>query len=208
MRGASVNTMKTEIHFGPTESPNAALRIISPVTDVATGEAARSKALVRRRPGRPRKVELRPTVDDLSYHAVMAVERERFIASDPLVTAILARRDTASILAIIMMQIAEESGSLAFECLEAQKRGRDAAQTSSRRVDALKKVAEIQLQRRALEGDVWDLSSERFQRLFAMWVGRLSDVLRTVLPPAQTDIVMSTLATAMARWEVEASEIT
>lgn len=197
--------MSDEKDSDPTEPDVAPLRLVLPVHDVATGEAAKIAPMVKRRPGRPRKVELRPTIEDLAYHAMALTARERFVADDPLVRAIEGRADTRSILNLAMRQMAEEAASLAFEEVEIQKRGRDAAQTSSRRIDALKKVAEIQLQLREMEGETLNTASEQFQRVFALWVERLTAVLQVVLEPQQVDLVMSRFAAAMAKWEEEAS---
>jgi hypothetical protein len=203
-----MNIMPIDDQIVPTDTEAIPLRLVAPVHDVVAGEAAKAAALIKRRgPGRPRKVEVRPTIDDLDYHAVIIAERHRFIAADPLVQAIERRANTRTVLAIVMQQMAEEAGSLGFESIEIQKRGRDAAQTSSRRVDALRKVAEIQVQLRELDGETLNTASEQFQRIFALWVERLSDVLQVVLEPHEVDLVMSRLAAAMANWEQEASHV-
>jgi hypothetical protein len=183
-----------------TEPGTPALRLL-PLHDVA-----HPAPVVRRRPGRPRKVELRPTITDLEHHATVAVERERFIAADPLVTAVINGEDTRTILRVLISQIVREAAALEFQRLEAEKRGRDGAQISSRRVDALKKVAEIELKLRELDGEQWNLRAERFQKLFALWAEKLVAIATEVLPAEMRDIYMNRIATAFEGWEESASE--
>lgn len=178
------------------------LRLL-PTHDVGTDTAGRPAA-IRRRPGRPRKVELRPTATDLSYHAEVAATREAFIEGDPLVLALESNEDVRTILRLLLSSISREAAALEFQRREVEKRGRDAAQISSRRVDALKKAAEIELKLRELDAETWNLSSERFQRLFAFWVEKLTAVAAETLPAEAQDLLFNKLSTAMSNWEAEA----
>lgn len=187
--------------ISPSAEPGMpALRLL-PLHDVA-----HPTPLVRRRPGRPRKVELRPTITDLEHYAAVAEERERFIAAAPLVRALAEGEDTRRILRVLTGEIVREAASLEFQRLEAEKRGRDSAQISSRRVDALKKVAEIELKLREFDAEVWNLRSERFQKLFALWTEKLVAVATEVLPDEMRDLYMNRIATSFEGWEEAATD--
>lgn len=179
------------------------LRLL-PLHDVAT-TATGEPAKVHRRKGRPRKIELRPSLLDLEHHAAVAADRERFIDADELVTALGRGESTRAILRILTRQIVREAAALEFQRGEVERRGRDGSQISSRRIDALKKVADIEIKLRELEGEAWNLASEPFQRLFALWVERLTAVARETLPPESLDVFLNRLATSMANWEHDAS---
>lgn len=177
-----------------------------PLHDVAT-TAAGEPAKVHRRKGRPRKIELRPSLADLDHHAAVAVEREQFIAADELVVALGRGENTRTVLRILAKEIVREAAALEFQRREVEKRGRDGAQISSRRVDALRKVADIEIKLRELEGEAWNLASEPFQRLFALWVERLSAIAHETLPPGTLDIFLNRLATSLANWERDAGSV-
>lgn len=104
-------------------------------------------------------------------------------------------------------EIVREAAALEFQRREVEKRGRDGAQISSRRVDALRKVADIEIKLRELEGEAWNLASEPFQRLFALWVERLSAIAHETLPPETLDIFLNRLATSLANWERDAGSV-
>lgn len=162
---------------------------------------------VKRGPGRPRKVERMPTTSDLEYHAQMTEARQKFIDSDPLVRAIEDKADPVEILYQVKASVAREASSLAFEQVESQKRGRDTSQTSSRRIEALKKIAEIELKLRELEAESINFSSERFQKVFALFGEKLRQAGQETLPPEMFDLFFNKFASMMENWEEEASAI-
>lgn len=162
---------------------------------------------IKRGPGRPRKVERAPQTSDLEYHALMVEARQKFINSDPLVKAVEGKADPVEILFQVKASVAREASSLAFEQVEAQKRGRDTAQTSSRRIEALKKIAEIELKLRELEAESINFSSERFQKVFAFFVQKLTETAEETLPEEARDLFLNRFASAMENWEEEASAI-
>ena len=179
------------------------LRLL-PTFDVGAAPGG-DPAKVKRRTGRPRKIELRPTIEDLEHHAAVAAERDRFIDADALVVALERGDDTRTLLRGILREIVRESAALEFNRRDVEKRGRDSAQISSRRIDALKKVADIEIKLREIDGEVWNLSSERFQRLFALWVEKLTAVAQETLPPEAADVFMNRLASALSSWETDAA---
>lgn len=162
---------------------------------------------VKRGPGRPRKVERMPTTSDLEYHALMASQRDQFVKSDPIVRSVEGKGDSLSTLHMIKLGIAREAASLHFERIETEKRGRDTSMVSSKRIDALKKIAEIELKIHELDSDSINLSSERMQKIFALWVETMKEVAREVMPPEVMDLFFNRFATAMDDWEERASNV-
>lgn len=181
---------------------DAVLRLL-PVQDAPN--TGKNPLTVKRGPGRPRKVERMPTTSDLEYHAEMAKEREEFIASDALVQSIENRSDALSILHIIKKEVACEAASLHFERIETEKRGRDTSQTSSRRIEALKKIADIELKIKELDTESLDLSSEKMQKLFSLWIDTMRVIAQETLPPEVLDLFFNRFATAMDGWEDRAA---
>lgn len=162
---------------------------------------------IKRGPGRPRKVERAPQVSDLEYHSAMVEAREKFISSDPLVRAVEGKVDPVEILFHIKVGVAREASSLAFEQIEGQKRGRDTSQMSSRRIEALKKIAEIELKLRELEAESINFTSERFQRVFKFFVEKLGEVCRETLSEENQDLFLNRFVALMGNWEEEAAAI-
>lgn len=166
------------------------------------GKGRGSELKVHRQPGRPRKVERMPTTSDLEYHALMAEEKERAILEDPVVKAALAKGgDPATVLRMIKIEVAKEAAALRMTRLENEKFGKDTGQTSSRRIDALVKVANLELEIRKLGAEAIDLRAERFQKIFAIWITSIRDVAGEVLSPEQLDLFFNKLTTALDGWE-------
>ena len=89
---------------------------ILPLHDV--GPFEEETGIVKRGPGRPRRVEKRPGRLDLEYHAKMAVERQKFIDTDPLVSLIDGNpNDTLALLQRIKLDVAREAAVLQFQSL-------------------------------------------------------------------------------------------
>ncbi len=163
--------------------------------------------VVKRGRGRPRKVEKAPQTTDLQYHMAMTEARQKFMASDPLLRAVEGKVDPVEILYQVKRSVAQEAASMAFDQIEGQKRGKDTSQMSSRRIEALKKIAEIELKLRELETETVNFTSERFQKVFQFWIQQLSKVAAETLPAEVLDLFMSRFSEAMENWEDEAASI-
>ena len=161
---------------------------------------------VKRGRGRPRKIEMAPTRADLEYHAEMAKEKAEFIESDELVTTVGKRADAFEVFRVIKQELARETASLKFQRIEDEKRGRDTAQVSSRRIDALTKVAHIEFEMKKIGADMFDLKGEKFQKVFKLWIDTLQEVATEVLTPEVVDLFFNRIATAMENWEEKAAE--
>lgn len=167
---------------------------------------AKNPLKVARGPGRPRKVERAPQVSDLEYHRKMIEEKARFVEADELVTAIKGRADAIKVLQVVKENIAREAACLKFQQIENEKRGKDTAQISSRRIEAMQKLANLEFEVRKLGTDMLDLKSEKMQKVFSVWVETLQEIAGQVLPPESVDLLFNRLSTALQGWEDKASE--
>jgi len=163
---------------------------------------------VIRTPGRPRTVERKPTTSDLEYHQEMAKEKAEFIEEDPIVKAIQGRVDTATLMQRLKEEVAREAAAIHFQSLESGKFGRDSIQASSRRIDALKRIAELELEIKKLGADTLDLRSERMQKLFQYIVAAFREgCVSTGMSPEQIDILFNRLSTNLEGWEEKAADL-
>lgn len=176
-----------------------------PVQDAP--RTGKNSLVVKRGRGRPRKVERMPTTNDLDYHAEMLIEKDKFIKGDPLVSAVETKVEPIEVLRVIKAQIAEECAALHFQRIENEKRGKDTAQISTRRIESLKKVADIEFEMRKLGADSVDLKSERFQRVFLFLIQILKETAEQTLPPEQIEIFFNRLESSLLGWEEKAAEI-
>lgn len=173
----------------------------------ASGGKGGGEALkVHRRAGRPRKVERMPTTSDLQYHALVEEQKAKFIDADPVVQASVKHVDPMTMLALIKSEVAKESAALHHQRIENGKYGRDTAQVSSRRIDALKKIADIELELKKLGGDVVDVKSEKMQRIFKFFVDTIRRIAEENLSPEEIDIFFNRLSTEFDGWEEKLAE--
>lgn len=159
----------------------------------------------RKKRGRPRNVERMPTTSDLEYHQEMSEEKQRFIEKDPVVRAAAGKLDSSEILHLIKSQVAKEAAALEFQRIENEKYGKDTAQISTRRIDALTKIANIELEIKKIGGDILDLKGEKFQRVFALLIDSFREVASNVLSEEQVDLLFNRLGTALEGWEERAA---
>ncbi len=161
-----------------------------------------TKLEVKRGRGRPRKVERMATTSDLEYHALMSAEKARFIAQDPVVIAASNNRVQAlAILALIRVEIAKEAAAIQFQRMESEKFGKDTSQTSTRRIDALGKIANIELEMKKLGPTTIDPHSEEFQKIFALWLELLKGIMTELFTAQQIDLFFNRLDSALEGWE-------
>ncbi len=163
---------------------------------------------VKRGRGRPKTVSRKPDISDLEYHAQMSEEKKRFIELDPVVGVTKNRKEPIEVLRMISMEIAKEQAALNFQRIEHEKLGKDTAQVSSRRVEALAKIAGIELDMKKLGTDNIDFSSEKFQKVFSLWVETLREVAEEVLQAKEIDLFFNRFSTKMEGWEERAANLT
>jgi hypothetical protein len=147
-----------------------------------------------------------PTTADLHYHAKMSEERAKFIDVDPVVLAARRHADPLAMLATLKTEIAAESAAIHFQRIENQKYGKDTAMVSSRRIDALKKIADIELEIKKLGADTIDIHGERMQRIFKLWIDAIREVAGQTMTPEQVDLFFNRLQTALDGWETKLAD--
>jgi hypothetical protein len=163
---------------------------------------------VARRVGRPKAVERKPNETDLEYHAIMSEQRDKFIASSSIVDAVKKHVDSADMLRLIKEQLASEAAALEWQRNENAKYGKDTAQVSSRRIEALKKMADLEVDIKKMGADTVNLKSEKFQRVFKYLIGSFREVCLDIgMPPEQLDLLFNRLASSMEGWEDKAAEL-
>lgn len=168
---------------------------------------AATGANIKRGPGRPKKVGAKPTVDDLVYHAEMAEQRARFVESDPLVKTAVSRQEAIDTLQQVKEQVAREAASLQFAKNEEEKYGRDTSQMSSRRIAALREIANIELEIKKLGVTMIDLKGERFQKIFRFFLETVRESASGTLSPEQVDLLFNRLGTKLEGWEEKAQSL-
>lgn len=152
---------------------------------------------IERKPGRPRKVRLAPTASENQYQDTMNRLREAALATDP----ILAAHSSEETVRCVIEQLASEAASLLWEREQAQDRGLEsAAQLSSRRVDALSKLANVVVAAHRLGVYGNDPSPEKLKMVLNQWMKTISDVTYEILPAEDA-------CSFMTRYEAVISEI-
>lgn len=156
---------------------------------------------------RPRSmVRNRPSQEDLEYYEALQEEREQFVAGDPVVQN-AAGRDPLQLLSALKKEVARETASLAYQRIINERMGRDSSSISGRRIDALKKIADIELEMHKIGFDQIDLHGEKLQRVFQLWIEIVKDAAVATLGAEQLDLFFNRLTTAMDGWEERAADL-
>jgi hypothetical protein len=89
------------------------------------------------------------------------------VGSDEVLDSTKKNPDSENVLTKVLVGLAEESASLAFEREEAERRGEPTSQISVRRVNALKAVGDTWIKKKEmLSSKSLDLESKAFKRVF------------------------------------------
>lgn len=162
---------------------------------------------IQRRQGRPRKVERAATTSDLEYHAQMSELKARFIDRDAVVQASVNRVDPLDMISVLKTEVAKEAAALHFQRIENEKFGKDTAQVSTRRIDALKKIADIELEIKKIGGANIDVRSEKMTRIFKFFIDTVKAILEENLKEEQIDLVFNRLETDFQGWQDKLADI-
>jgi hypothetical protein len=141
---------------------------------------------------------------EITAHAETLREKLSHVDQDDLVQAIKGHKDPTSVLHIILEGMAREAAALSFARDEADKRGKDTSQLSLRRIDALKKVADLRMELQKQGTDILDIRSEKVQKLMGLWLESFREVATEVLSREQIDLLFSKLSAALQGWETKA----
>jgi len=162
---------------------------------------------IKRGPGRPKKINPKPTNDDLIYHAEMIRQKTAFIEADPLVKSSASRQEAVETLQRVKEEVAREAAALHFQRIEEEKYGKDTSQISSRRITALREVANLELEIRRLGATMIDLKSERFQKIFKFFLETVRESATETLSPEQVDLLFNRLGSLLEGWEEKAQAL-
>ena len=116
-------------------------------------------------------------------------------------------RDPLVLLSVLKTEVAKEAAALAYQRILNEQMGKDISQVSSRRIDAIKKIADIEMEMRKIGFDQIDVYGEKFQKIFKLWIETIRDVAEHTLTPEQLDLFFNRLTTTMDGWEDKAAEI-
>jgi len=148
----------------------------------------------------------KPTKEDLEYYASTLEERRQFVADDPVVR-VAAGKDPIVLLATLKGEVAREAAALGYQRLLNEQMGKDITAISSRRIDALKKMADIEMEMRKIGFEQVDVRGEKFQKIFKLWIETIKVVAEQVLNSEQLDLFFNRLTTEMDNWEEKAEEL-
>lgn len=185
----------------PTPSTDLQSRIravtkLLPVHHLPRRERARLGHCVVRAGGRPKKIEV-PVVDADGYNTAIDEQRQVWIQADPVVRTQEDGSDPVLRLREVEKGLAAETASLLWERRRAERDGGDAAQVSTRRIEALHKLSLAVLGRvRFFESEI---APEKVERIANLWV----EMIREAAEPLDQDIAgpfVAKVETAMAEW--------
>jgi hypothetical protein len=146
--------------------------VVVPLRSVLTGEPP----VVRRLGGRPRRLESAPCVDAAAYHRHVSARVDEIIREDSTMQVLTAGGTTAEVLDALIHEVAIESASLAWERARAIEEGRvTAEQTSSRRVSAICRLADLLLEREHMRREAGEMNAVQLAQLVRLF---LDDVRR------------------------------
>lgn len=148
----------------------------------------------------------KPTAEDREQYEATREEREHALANDPVVRS-AAGRDPLALLSTLKAEVAREAAALAYQRVLNEQMGRDISQVSARRIDALKKIADIEMEMRKIGFDMVDVHGEKMQRIFKLFVEIVGEVAAATLNPEQLDLFINRLTTSMEGWEDKAEEL-
>jgi hypothetical protein len=169
---------------------------------LVTHDSAGKELLIKRRPGRPRKVVPAPSAVESDYIEQINTARDRHIEGDPLVASLGGREDTGRVLRAIIEALAREAASLRWEIRRGREAGRDTAQLCSRRIDALSKIALVYLGLRRL-GDGHELARNdpHMTTIINFFVGTVTGVLAETLPRDQGATLSGKIEARIQAWQ-------
>ncbi len=160
--------------------------------------------VMKSHPGRKQAIELVPANDVIKE----ILKRKREVLDDDyILKALKANPDSPDVLHQVIAAIGEEAASMGFERMEAERKGESTIGVSSKRVVALRSVADTWLKRQEqLAERLIDLDSQAFKVLFRYIMDTFRESMTsTHLRPEQVDTVFARLSTMLNdEWEAEA----
>lgn len=140
--------------------------------------------------------------------AKLMADKQAALKDDPLLRVVKTSPESTDVLQNIMVGLAEEAGSIAFEREEAERLGEPTSQISGRRISALKAVADTWLRRKEqVVARTIDMDSPVFQTI----MGYVFETFRGAMVDSELDdnaikVVFSRVAKKIdaEEWKAEA----
>lgn len=162
----------------------------------------------KRRPGRPRKIAPQPSPSDLVYHAEMAKQQTQYVEGDSIVRATKERKDSMEVLHLTKERYARILAALEFRRIEDEKTGgKNSAQILSREAAVLRDIATLEMRISDMGVQTIDLHGEQMQKVFKLFVEKIQDCAKDILPKEQFDLFFNRVSTALEGWEEEADAL-
>lgn len=141
--------------------------------------------------------------------AALVAQKQAFFDNDPLLKQVEENVESEDTLLLVMRGYAQESASLEFERMEAERNGTETSQLSIRRINALKALSDTWIKRKEqLSAKTIDMESPAFSRLFAFMLDTFREaMLAGNVPRDQAETVFARLSDRMTdeTWETEAN---
>lgn len=126
--------------------------------------------VTRRGPGRPKKFKLVPEDPRLQQ---LKKNKNKFLKNNELLNKLADNPNSLDVLDLVMFELAEEAVSLEFDREQAESKGKPTSTLSSKKVTALKSVADVYFRKRdSIVDDAFDFNSDRFEK-FIEWMFEL-----------------------------------
>ena len=164
--------------------------------------------VMKKKPGRKGKGEKNIKGDPINHVVADLVGRkEDYLETDAV--HLIAKEDpeSADILHQVMVGLANEAASLAFERMEAERLGEETSAISIRRINALKAIGDTWLKRKEqTKTHLIDLDSHSFKILFSFIVDTFRDsMIESGLRPEMIDTIFTKFSSKIDdSWENEA----
>lgn len=147
-----------------------------------------------------------PSADERAYIAAVNTECDLRVASDTLVQALARRADAGEIVQHVRERIAIEIAILEFEARRQREGGRDSAMTHGRIIDALGKLAALEITRAKLGIESFNPKNPKVQRVVELLVQTIEAVCVGILSDEATGQAMAAFREQLTGWEVGAFE--
>jgi hypothetical protein len=194
---------EAESLIGAEQNPEAMPVPANQVMFMASRSTAAAGGSLRARPPGSRARLSQDEQDELERREE---ERAQFIANDPVVQN-ANRKDPLSLLNALKMEVAREVAYLSYQRTLNDRLGKDSTPLVSRRIEAMKKIADIELEMRKIGVDHIDVHSEKFQKIFKFWIEMIQATAVATLGPEQSDLFFNRLTSEMEGWEEKAEEL-
>lgn len=160
-------------------------------------------------PGTPKELPAVPNHDQSAKNInEVRSRRKSHLKKDAVLSTAKKNADSSEVLSRVIEGLAEESAALAFERMEAERRGEKTSQISVRRVNALKAVGDTWLKKKeVISSKSIDLDSKSFGIVF----GHIAETFRRAcdeagLRPEMTDTIFAEFGKLVdeQEWKTEA----